>query len=284
MGTTKIEWARKVWNPITGCTKISLGCMNCYAERMARRLAGRCGYPEAPHHFDVTFHPERLDEPLRWKKPSTIFVCSMGDLFHEDIEPFCVARVVNMMDFASHHTYLVLTKRPHMIRGLLPAPPNLWLGVTCENQRCADERIPILLQTPAAHRWVSFEPLLERIDATDALHGYPEMTWAGGIDYITRDSAIDAGHPEWEGAAVETEPEFDQTCPPPDWVVVGAESGPRRRPMQLEWAIDLVRQCREAGVACFVKQVQINGKVSHDPADWPPELRVRELPWVKRDD
>ena len=97
MAKTKISWATDVWNPVTGCTKISEGCKNCYAERMARRLAGRYGYPEAPRHFDVALHPGRLDQPLRWRKPRKIFVCSMGDLFHEDVPPIEICEVWQVM-------------------------------------------------------------------------------------------------------------------------------------------------------------------------------------------
>jgi protein gp37 len=248
MNKTKIEWTERTWNPITGCSKISEGCAHCYAERMAHRLRGRYGYP-SDYPFRVTFHPDRLTEPLRWKKPTTIFVCSMGDIGHPDINEPDAKRVWKVMEEASWHRFLVLTKRPAELGGLLHwwryRPSNhIWLGTTCENQWRADERIPELLATFAVHRWVSLEPLLEPIDITNYL------TNASGF---ASDALMG--------------------------IVVGCESGPRRRPMQLEWAEDIVRQCREAQVPCFVKQLPINGRVSHDPAEWPEALRVRQLPW-----
>lgn len=182
---TKIEWADEVWNPITGCSPISAGCKNCWARRMAKRLAGRYGYPEAPHQFDVTLHPERLEQPLQWHKPRHVFVCSMGDLFHRDVSSGHTQRVFQQIAQTPQHTYLILTKRPHRMKmffvnntdvnGYLhmwngykaKRPfPNTWLGVSVENQKTADERIPLLLQIPAAVRFVSYEPALGPIDIT----------------------------------------------------------------------------------------------------------------------
>lgn len=169
---SKIEWTDETWNPITGCTKISAGCAHCYAERMARRLAGRCGYPEAPNHFDVTYHPDRMMQPTKWKKPRRVFVCSMSDLFHDDVPKHVVWAIWSRMSCTEQHTFQVLTKRPERALSVLndlyaqhnwgDPSPNIWLGVTAENQRAANERIPFLLQIPAAVRFVSCEPLLGR--------------------------------------------------------------------------------------------------------------------------
>lgn len=166
MADTKISWCDKTWNPITGCTKCSPGCVNCYAERMSKRLAGRCGYPKE-NPFAVTFHPDKLQEPMKWHKPSRIFVCSMGDLFHEQVKDEWIDAVFMTMDLSRRHTFMILTKRPermreylsgrtHIIRMVYPLP-NVWLGVTVENQEQADKRIPFLLDTPAAKRFVSVE-------------------------------------------------------------------------------------------------------------------------------
>jgi len=112
VGTTKIEWAQKTWNPITGCSPVSEGCKNCYARRMARRLAGRFGYPEEPHEFDVTFHPDKLEEPLHWRKSRVIFPCSMSDWLHNRIEPEHLIAMLDVMFNCPRHTFLLLTKRP----------------------------------------------------------------------------------------------------------------------------------------------------------------------------
>lgn len=121
MATTKIEWAERVWNPVTGCTKISPGCQNCYAEHMARRLAGRCGYP-AEEPFRVTIHGDRFNEPLRFAKPQRYFVCSMGDLFHADVPDNIVYEIFAVMADTPGHTYIVLTKRPQRMKELLGRP------------------------------------------------------------------------------------------------------------------------------------------------------------------
>lgn len=179
---TTIEWARnadgtpgKSWNPVTGCSPVSKGCQHCYAQRMARRLAGRAGYPEYPNHFRVTLHPERLDEPLRWRKPSRVFVVSMGDLFHADVPFEFIGQVFARMIAAEQHTFVLLTKRPERMLEFSQwftkkttlhflAFRHIRFGITCGNQRAADERIPLLLQTPAAVRWVSYEPALGPIN------------------------------------------------------------------------------------------------------------------------
>lgn len=202
MNRTSIEWTEYTWNPVTGCSKMSEGCQHCYAERIAKRLAGRGGYP-ADEPFRVTLHPERLDEPLRVQKPQRVFVSSMGDLFHPKVPETFISAVFYVMQKAKQHTFLVLTKRPKRMAEFVdrwihcdnaypmhawqigadsaagrplgyghyrrdgqqrPPLPNVWLGVTAENQARADERIPILLQIPAAVRFVSVEPMLGPVD------------------------------------------------------------------------------------------------------------------------
>ena len=136
---SNIAWTKETWNPITGCTKISPGCKNCYAERMARRLAGRHGYPDAPYHFDVTYHRTRLGKPYRWRKPRRVFVCSMGDLFHQDVNSGFIREAWNVMESTRRHTFQVLTKRPDAmkkwlsndrfyVRGWMDALPNVQIG------------------------------------------------------------------------------------------------------------------------------------------------------------
>ncbi len=257
-GKTKIEWADRVWNPVTGCTKISEGCRNCYAERMSKRLAGRAGYPRSG--FKVTMHPERLEEPLRWKKPSKIFVCSMGDLFHEAVSDEFLDEVFAVMAASAHHTFMVLTKRPARMkeyilkamydencnyegwyvaiarRGIPDAAPleNACLGVSVENQKTADERIPLLFKTPAAKRFVSYEPALEPIDIESYLLPQCRAT--------REEHESEHGGGEW----------CNETRI--DWVIMGGESGPHARPMRPNWARSMRDQCQDAGVPFFFKQ------------------------------
>lgn len=237
---TKIEWADKSWNPVTGCTKVSPGCKNCYAERMARRLAGRCGYPEAPHHFNVTLHPDRLEQPLRWHKPRRIFVCSMGDLFHEDVPSWFLDDVFSQMFVCNQHTFQILTKRPmRMLRywktkSYSPSS-NVWLGVSVENQATADERIPILLRILATVRFVSLEPLLGPVDISPYML-HPSRK---SLDFNKMPGKGDGFTYPFTGL---------------DWVIVGGESGPGARPMKPDWARNIRDQCQTAGVPFFFKQ------------------------------
>ncbi|MHB1420745.1 MAG: DUF5131 family protein [Bacillota bacterium] len=188
MAKTKINWADVVWNPITGCTKVSAGCDNCYAERMSKRLAGRHGYPE-DEPFKVTMHLHKLNDPFNWKKPQRIFVNSMSDLFHEDVPFTFLFRLWLTMQHVDnfHHTFLILTKRPERMLEFYNwlqdrpkngdmsvefARPHIWLGVTAETQEMADLRIPILLQIPAAVRFVSVEPMIGPVDLRPWLKKY----------------------------------------------------------------------------------------------------------------
>lgn len=131
MNHTNIEWADATWNPVTGCTPVSEGCQNCYAKRMAQRLRGRRGYPK-DEPFRVTLHEDRLKEPLRWRRPRWVLVCSMGDLFHEDVSEIEILKIFAIMADTPQHTYMVLTKSPERMKEILtnPTVPNVWLGVT----------------------------------------------------------------------------------------------------------------------------------------------------------
>jgi len=249
---TRIEWAGETWNPITGCTKISAGCANCYAERMANRLANMpgSGY-DKENPFGVKFHPGRLDQPLHWKKPRKIFVCSMGDIFHEDVTDSWLDDVFfTAANLARQHTYLVLTKRPQRMyeyftkkiedgftwrEGITYVPlPNVWLGVTAENQQAADERIPVLLQTPAAKRFVSVEPMLGPVSL-------------GGLDFVSNIYR----------------PWIDYPDVMLDWVICGGETGPGARPMHPDWARSLRDQCVSADVPFFFKSLGEYRRWSH---------------------
>ena len=193
MTKTKIEWADEVWNPVTGCTKVSEGCRHCYAETMAKRFWTKdhieleyvSGVADndivrevfVPRDFtEVRCHPERLDQPLHWRKPRKVFVNSMSDLFHDDVPDEFISAVWMRMIATPQHNYQILTKRPsrmlkivnNLFKGLFDRMPhvasNVWLGVSVEDQKTADERIPLLLQTSAVVRFVSCEPLLGSIN------------------------------------------------------------------------------------------------------------------------
>lgn len=165
MASSKIEWTESTWNPVTGCTKISAGCANCYAERMARRLQ-LMGQPNYSNGFEVALHPHVLNHPLKLKKPQMIFVNSMSDLFHEKVSFKFVRQVFDVMKKAQQHTFQVLTKRADRLAELAPLldwPENVWMGVTVENSDCV-HRIDNLRNVPAAIRFLSIEPLLSTIE------------------------------------------------------------------------------------------------------------------------
>ena len=241
---TKIEWCQETWNPVTGCSHAgSPGCDHCYAKRMAQRLKGRYGYPK-DDPFKVTSHPDRLDQPLKWEKPRRIFVVSMGDLFHEDVKYEWTDSIWSRMAKCPQHTFLVLTKRPERMSEFVSEVgvfnydvlPNLWLGVTAENQATADERIPILLQIPAAVRFVSVEPMLSEIWIQNYLNLYEPTTGKPGVKIVGADMF---GYQQKRFI---------------DWVIVGGESGPCARPMHPDWARSIRDQCKAAGVPFFFKQ------------------------------
>ncbi len=305
MASSKIEWTDCTWNPVTGCSKVSAGCANCYAQRMSKRLKAMGQAKYAAGFDEVVCHPDELDKPLHWKKPRKIFVNSMSDLFHEDVPFEFAAAVFAVMGLAGEHDFQVLTKRPERLAEFcewqadkklssfladyvlqpngwswdavcnnLDGPcgrqrplANVWLGTSIENQ-AAVKRIEHLVRCPAAVRFLSLEPLLRPI------HHLP----LSGID----------------------------------WVIVGCETGPGARPCKLEWVRSLVQQCRSADVPVFIKQLNAHrcrcghvyiagvpvGRpgwddvcrkcylhesrmtrcVSKDPAEWPEDLRHHEWP------
>ena len=258
MSKTNISWTDETWNPVTGCTKVSPGCKNCYAERMWIRLSAK-NMPYAGRAFtDVQCHHDRLQQPLKWRKPRMVFVNSMSDLFHEDVPFEFVSEVFIAMLENQQHTFQILTKRPERMRqfvnewGFDYPLPNVWLGVSAEDQQTANERIPILLQTPAAVRFVSAEPLLGPIDLREAHYSKERL-------------------------------------PRVDWVIVGGESGPKARKCDTGWMVSIARQCELNNVPIFIKQMgscplnNINmgftGKGT-DMSEWPPRLQIQEFPYI----
>lgn len=209
---SKIEWTEATWNPAVGCTKISPGCQNCYAETMARRLKAMGAYGYA-NGFKLTLLPERLSDPIERKKPTIYFVNSMSDLFHENIPDTYIRQVFDVMKQSPQHTFQVLTKRADRLAEFFKdyqASTNAWLGVTVENTQHGIPRINQLRKVKAHVRFLSIEPLLEDLGELDLT----------GIH----------------------------------WVIVGGESGPKARPMKLEWVMNIKRQCEEQNVAFFFKQ------------------------------
>lgn len=264
---SNIEWTDATWNPIRGCTRVSAGCQNCYAERTAMRFSGKGGSYEGLVKMTnghpqwtgkVRFIPELLKVPLVRKAPTKFFVNSMSDLFHEGLSDEIIQKIFKVMCEAKRHTFQVLTKRPKrmleflsrwdsMTRDFGPLWPNvwpqkhIWLGVSCENQATADERIPLLLQTPAAVRWISAEPLLGPINLKFPTQREAHEEAAGmGLDPMF--FAISRIDPEQRiGDGIH-------------WIVAGGESGPGARPMHPNWARTLRDQCKAAGVPFFFKQ------------------------------
>jgi protein gp37 len=212
---SSIEWTDATWNPVTGCTKISDGCDNCYAERFSERFRGTPGHP-FENGFDLTIRPKRLEQPLHWRRPRMIFVNSMSDLFHKEVPKAFIGRVFDTMEKADWHTFQVLTKRSSLMRDFLkgrygssPGPAHIWCGVSVEDGTKLS-RVRHLQQAPAGIRFLSIEPLIGPIGNFDL----------AGID----------------------------------WVIVGGESGPKARPMEPAWVRLIRDQCKAEGVAFFFKQ------------------------------
>jgi protein gp37 len=246
-----IAWTQATWNPITGCDPISPGCAHCYARRMANRLQAM-GSGRYRHGFQLTLHPEALAEPAKWKRPRMVFVCSMSDLFHESVPEEFIWRILSTIEDLPRHTFQVLTKRAERMEQVLAGrklPPNLWLGVTAENQATLDARLPHLLRCDAEVRWLSLEPLL----------GPVEIPIEALVPFVDVDPAL-------------------RMTPRIHWVVVGAESGPGRRPCEEIWIRDVVELCEGIETPCFVKQVDLGDALSRDPSEWAPSLRIQRYP------
>lgn len=259
---SNISWTDATWSPVTGCDPISPGCKHCYAKREVEQRWSK--NPKSVFFgrafSDVQCHESALAQPMHWKKGRKIFVCPRADLFHDDVPFEFIDRVFAVMALAKQHIFQVLTKRPERMRDymlrlgssakllddaartlgytfefqgkyMVSWPiSNIWLGVSIENQAAADERIPMLLETPAAVRWISAEPLL----------GAVSFRWASWHDYSSREPGTIQNHLDGIRGI--------------NWVVVGGESGKNARPMHPQWARDLHDQCVEAGVPFYFKQ------------------------------
>ena len=295
---TSIEWTDATWNPIRArrkdgqpnkggggwaCQRVSAGCQNCYAATINKRLGTGFDYDaKGIGASDIYLDEKALTQPLHWRRPRRIFVCSMTDLFGEWVPDEMIDRVFAVMALSPRHEYQVLTKRPERMREYLANEdrmyvlrsgieewcpedlrwplPNVWLGVSAEDQERADQRIPELLATPAAVRFVSCEPLLGPIKISGVC--------SCGTNYQT-------------GPLIHGDRHHHEL----HWVIVGAESGPGARPCDVEWIRIIVRQCRAAGVAVFYKQGGYHNRCPHDRKGghfecFPDDLKVRDFPNV----
>jgi protein gp37 len=332
MRKTKIQWTEATWNPLRGCSRVSQGCVNCYAEAVASRFSG----PGQPYerlvdgkgrwNGAIRLVPQKLREPLCWTKPRMVFVNSMSDLFHPAVPDDYIAAVFAVMAACYHHTFQILTKRPQRalewfrwleaearalpfselsekadsgcfrgyilhdcwVKAGLPAQRdvrrsrglrevdadawplrNVWLGVSVEDQATAEERIPYLLEAPAAVRWVSYEPALGPVDFTRI----PEEEL--GLQYNALRGVLSSAPLDTGGTTL-------------DWIVVGGESGPGARPFRLDWARQVIRQARGTDCRVFVKQLgarpwdgsplALSDSKGGEMDEWPEDLRVREWP------
>lgn len=354
---TEIQWCDETWNCVRGCSRVSSGCGDstgggCYAERQAYRFSG----PGMPYEGLVRMTPkgprwtgkvilveEKLNEPLKWRKPRRIFVNSMSDLFHEALSDNDILRVFDVMRRCPQHTFQILTKRPERMKDFsqrlrfngegagrmwlaenaaanergyrlmggngATGMPWVWVGVSVEDQKTADERIPLLLQTPAAVRWISYEPALGPIDLSRGNMIGGAECYCG--DFVVGDHGQFGAEPcrmcRCKGVRMPWTRDANRRI---DWCVVGGESGPKARPFDIVWARSIVEQCRAANVPVFVKQigaypisqqkeqrpweplfndaygrqptgeygVALKDKKGGRPEEWPADLRVREFP------
>lgn len=297
--STGIQWTDETLNLAPGCTPISPGCKNCFArtlhtQRYNAFLAGKTIVSKNYHQpFDVVqLRPDLILKPFSWREPRRIFVESMGDIFHVDVPDAFLDRVFAMMALTPRHRYQLLTKRAkrmhdyfatpnvdHRVReqaielaktrglGLPPGfqwpLPNVWLGVSTENQQLLDERVPYLQATPAAVRFLSCEPLLGPLSFRPKAHNLDDMLRLLSSGDAARPALLDRIH----------------------WLIVGGESGPGSRPYDPEWARGIIRQAHEADVAVYHKQVgsnpiglDVKHKMGGDANEWPLDLRVRQFP------
>ncbi len=322
--STGIEWTDETWNTIVGCSRISEGCKNCYAATAANsaRLQQFWQYQEVKDwNGQVVFVENQLMKPFEWKKPKRIFVCSMSDLFHENIpdewrDGVAAAlrhRIFSVIALNPRHTFQILTKRPNQMRDYLQGAKqrirrasvdmgrkfnlpyelwesyetcqfdwplkNVWVGVTAENQKAASERIPVLLRTPAALRFISFEPLLEPISL--------QLVPMASTTLPQR----------WEDAQQEVVKVIEEVEALPflDWAIIGGESGKNARACHIEWIRHLVKQCQVLEIPVFVKQLGTNvidgtqglagshripfrNRKAADISEWSEDLVIQEFP------
>jgi len=300
---TGIEWTDHTFNPWIGCTKVSAGCANCYAEALMDHRWGKVKWGKGAPRQRTSAANWR--EPLKWDRDAAaagvrrrVFCASLADVFDEEVDNNWRVDLFDLIHRTSNLDWLLLTKRIQAMRdwvdgsqhmGLWGPPTNVWCGVSVEDQATANERIPVLLQIPAAVRWVSYEPALGLVDFTKIRVG---ASFPKGVE---RPVTIDALH---DGNICLDIGDYDFERI--HWIIVGGESaqGSPARPFNIGWALNTVEQCRAAGAACFVKQLgstaiffEPDGSMKNfatvdpkgkDPSEWPTKISVREFPEVAR--
>ncbi len=310
---TKIEWTDYSWNPVTGCTEADTSCRNCYARRMAARLAGRNGYP-ADEPFRVTLHPDRLDEPLRWRKPRRVFVCSMGDLFHKDVPFDFILKVFAVAIATPWNTYLMLTKRPDRAHDFYDWWRTeaaklrylcLQVGMAMDAQRMAESalskantfylehcdqsgrgRLDDPVPWPLANVWLGASAGRQK-ELDDRLAHL--LRCPAAVRFLSLEpllGPIDLGEAHVKACPVRGAGKH--VCPNVDWVIVGGESGPNARPCNVAWVRSIRDQCKAAGVPVFVKQLGAKPQTNRGQG-WPDMSRLQiasmdqPLAWPLRD-
>lgn len=295
MSVTTIEWTKRpgtigeTWNPTTGCNKVDRGCKNCYAEKMHKRLQAMGQEKYKGNFLDGAVpQPDTLDIPMKWTKPRTVFVNSMSDLFHENVDFAFILEVMQVIQMTPQHTYLVLTKRPEValefwewmdltipngIKNWTP-PQNLWLGTSCNDQDSANKRVPILLRINGILRFISYEPATGPVDfkkiVTDS-HALDEdgrdrmFHLIDALNGLEADMAYHKTNQVWQG-------NIKRDCPRLHWVIMGGESGNKAAPMHPAWARKVRDDCQAAGVPFFFKQF----------GEWAPRTFLEEgKPFLK---
>jgi protein gp37 len=254
---SKIQWTDATWGCVTGCSKVSAGCKNCYAETLTERFRGVPGH-YFENGFDIKLRPDKLDLPRRWQKPRMVFVNSLSDIFHKDIPLDYVKQMFKVMNECPQHTFQILTKRHERMLELaneFKYSDNIWLGVSVEDNNNR-ERIEYLKKMPAKTKFLSLEPLIGPIYPPKKANGDFDLYFLKGIN----------------------------------WCIIGGESGPGARPMDLSWIGPIIGLARNVGAAVFIKQMGsvlakelgLKSRKGEDMSEWHPAWRIREFPNDKR--
>jgi protein gp37 len=288
---TEIAWTDSTVNIVTGCTKVSAGCRDCYAKLLHdRRHKAYLEGKKLPEQYSTPFevvrlHPERLRIPLSWKRGRKIFICSTSDLFHEDVPFEFILKFYNIAIEAQQHTFQILTKRPERALEFYKWAhreyfANIWFGVSIENQVEAERRLPCLAKIPAAVKFISAEPLLGALHITPFIGHTLHHCSCGWHETEMK------LFPQGRNWLCPTCKQYTENYIGVSWVIVGGESGNYARPMAVEWAAEIRNQCKEAGTAFFMKQFSQldHPKTFRDFNKFPAHLQLREFPTADDDE